>query len=184
MRKEITNQNQGRADRLPATRRSRFLSPWFEDYWEPTRFIDDFFNRDFPLMSTDSRFLSPAIDVEETKDEYLVTADLPGINKEDIDIECIGNQLTITAERKYESTEKERRQGHQERFHGTYQRSFALPTSVDAEKISASYNNGVLTVHVPKVEQVKPRRIEIGESKERTRVSGNGSSPKDSERRH
>jgi len=164
MRRDLTQAQGGRADRLPVNRRSGFFSPLFEDYFEPARWFDDFFNREMAGMRDQARSLAPAIDIDETADEYLVTADLPGIKKEDINIECVGNQLTISAERKYESTEG-RKQERSERFYGTFQRSFTLPSGVDAENIQASYEGGVLTVHVPKVEQAKPRKIEIGEGK-------------------
>jgi len=164
MRRDLTQAQGGRGDRLPVNRRSGFFSPLFEDYFEPARWFDDFFNREMAGMREQARSLAPAIDIDETADEYLITADLPGIKKEDINIECIGNQLTISAERKYESTEG-RKQERSERFYGTFQRSFTLPSGVDAENIQASYEGGVLTVHVPKVEQAKPRKIEIGEGK-------------------
>jgi HSP20 family protein len=136
----------------------------FEDYFEPTRWFDDFFNREMSRFGDQGRFLSPAIDIDETDEEYLVSADLPGIKKEDIQIECSGNQLMISAERKYESTEG-RKQERRERFYGTFQRSFTLPAGVDADKIQANYESGVLTVRVPKGEQIKSKRIQIGEGK-------------------
>ena len=171
MKKDLSPMNrEGRAGRLPSERRSSFFTPWFDDYFEPTRWFDDFMNRDAAGYGT-QRFIPPAIDIDETNDEYLVSADLPGIKKEDIQIECIGNQLTISAERKYESTEG-RKQERRERFYGTFQRSFTLPTGVDAEKIQADYEGGVLTVHVPKVEQAKPRRIQVGERKAASGLTG------------
>lgn len=161
MKKDITRSESGRADRMPILRRPSFFAPWFEDYMEPTRWFDDFFGRDLSRMASDDKFLSPAIYIDETASEYLVRVDLPGIKKEDINIECTGNQLTISAERKYEN-EDGRKQGRRERFYGTYQRSFTLPTGVDADKIKASFDNGELTVHVPKGEQAKAKRIQIG----------------------
>ncbi len=167
MKKDYPQNQVQRMERMPANRRSTFFSPWFDDYFEPNRWFDDFFNRDLSTFGSQGRFMPPAIDVEETAEEYLVSADLPGIKKEDINIECEGNQLTISAERKYESTDG-RKQERRERFYGTFHRSFTLPTGVDADKIQASYEGGVLTVHVPKVEQAKPRKIAIGASKAST----------------
>lgn len=153
------------AERLPVSKRSGMsLSPFFEDFWEPMRLFDDFFRRDYlPSMSmAEPQWLSPAIDVEETDSEYLVYADLPGVKKEDINVECSENQLTITAERKYESVEG-RKRDRQERFYGKYQRSFTLPQGIRADNIQADFSNGELVVHVPKGEESKARKIEIGE---------------------
>nr|BDT27534.1 Hsp20/alpha crystallin family protein [Bacteriovorax sp. HI3] len=159
MKKDMTNYDR---EHLPASRRAGFFSPWSNDYWEPSRWFDNFLNSDLSVFPTDNRFLSPAIDVDETADEFLVSADLPGIKKEDISIDCSGNQLTISAERKYDS-EDGRKQGRRERFFGTYRRTFTLPTGVDSNKIEAAYEGGVLIVHIPKGEQVRSRRIQINE---------------------
>jgi len=164
MKRDVTRTQSGRADRIPSTRRSNFFSPWFDDYWEPARFFDDFFNRDLPVFSGNARSLAPAIDVDETADEYVVSADLPGIKKEDINIEYTGNQLTISAERKQEMLEGQNPE-RRERFYGTYQRSFTLPVGVETDKIAANYDGGVLTVHLPKGEKVKAKRIQIAEAK-------------------
>ena len=144
-----------RHDQSP-TRRPKFLSPWASDFWEPTRFFDEVFGG-----IDNENFLAPAIDIEEADAEYLVSADLPGMKKADISIECANNQLNISAERKYENTDG-RKQGRTERFYGTYQRCFTLPAGVDAEKIQADYEGGVLTVHLPKGEKSKAKRIQIG----------------------
>lgn len=154
----------GRADRLPENRRSQYFSPWFDDRWEPSRLFDEFFGGNFSPLSTEARSFAPAIDVEESADEYLVCADLPGVKKEDISIECTGNQLTLTAERKYENTEG-RKQGRQERYYGNFMRSFTLPTGAEVDKIEAAYEDGVLQIHIPKGEQVKAKKIQIGEAK-------------------
>lgn len=154
MRKENQLARREQASRLP-----HFLSPWASDFWEPTRLFDEVFGG----VGNDD-FLAPAIDIEETDNEFLVSADLPGIKKEDIAIECVNNQLNISAERKYEHSDS-RKQGRTERFYGTYQRSFTLPAGVDAEKINADYDGGVLTLHLPKGEQAKAKRIQIGVKK-------------------
>ena len=163
MKNDVTRSESGRAERMPISRRPSFFTPWFDDDMETTRWFDDFFGRDLSRLARNDRFLSPAIDIDETADEYRVCADLPGIKKEDINIECAGNQLTISAERRYEN-EDGRKQGRRERFYGTYQRSFTLPTGVDPDKIEALYENGELTIRVPKGEQAKAKRIQIGGS--------------------
>lgn len=153
----------GRGERLPINRRSSVFAPWFDDM-DPTKILTDFLGgRDLlSPFAGDSRFLMPAIDIEETTDKYVIRADLPGVNKEDINIEFSGNQLTISAERKQEHADGGR-QDRREIFYGMYQRSFTLPAGVDGDKIEASYDNGVLVVNVPKEEQSKAKRIEIGE---------------------
>lgn len=160
MRKDVSTTNQDQAN-YPQTRRSNFLSPWANDFWEPNTWMDNFFGPELSAFPFDNKFLSPAIDVDEGDNEYLVSADLPGLKKEDISIDCSGNQLTIFAERKYEKKEG-KKQGRRERFYGTYQRSFTLPVGVDTNKIDAAYDGGVLTVHIPKGEMTKSKHIPIG----------------------
>lgn len=174
MKKDIARTDSSRAERMPASKRTNFFAPmfndfmnptrWFDDYMNPARMFDDNFGRELSQLAGADKFLAPAIDVDETANEYIVSADLPGIKKEDINVECSGNQLTISAERKYESDDG-RKHGRRERFYGTYQRSFTLPAGVDADKIEASFDNGELKVHVPKGEQAKGKRIQIGEAK-------------------
>lgn len=160
MKKDSLQTSSPRGSRL-ATRQPSFFSPSFDDLWEPSRVLSQLFDREMMMpFGSDSRFVTPAIDIDETDSEYIVTTDLPGIKKEDISIECSGNQLTISAERKYESDDG-RKQGRRERFYGTYQRSFTLPSGVEVDNVEASYDGGVLTVHVPKGEKEKARRIEV-----------------------
>lgn len=159
MRKDVTNSHQ-KHNEMANTRRAGFFSPWANDYWDPGRWMDNFFSSDLSVFPSDDRFLSLAMDIDETAEEYLVSTDLPGVKNSDISIDCSGNQLTITAERKTD-TGADRKHGRRERFFGTYQRSFTLPAGVDAEKIAADYDGGVLTVHIPKGEGVKSKRIQI-----------------------
>jgi HSP20 family protein len=101
-----------------------------------------------------------ALDVVENEDEYLVKASLPGINPDDLEITFTNNILTIKGEVKEETEEKEARYHLRERRYGTFSRSISIPTQV-------KYENGVLYLHLPKTEEVKPRRIPIqsGETK-------------------
>lgn len=170
MRKEMTSKSNP-VGRMPV-RRSNFFSPWFDDFFEPTKWFEEFPVRGMSPFFTENRFLSPAIDIEETDNDYIVSADLPGIKKEDISIECTGNQLILTAERKSEAVEG-RRSDRRERYYGTYQRRFTLPAGADAEKIEAAYEGGVLTVWIPKIEQSKARRIPIGEARAQNQESNN-----------
>lgn len=164
MKKDITTSNTRRE--LDQQRPFGFSTPWLEEFMQPHRWLNNFMGNEmfvpFQPFQTESRFLSPAIDIDETDSTYLVTADLPGVKKEDLKVDLSGNRLTISAERKYSSGES-RKNERRERFHGTYQRSFTLPTGVDAEKIDASFAEGVLRIQIPKAEQSRSRRIEISE---------------------
>ncbi len=108
-----------------------------------------------------------ALDVVENEDEYLVKASLPGIKPDDLEITFTNNILTIKGEVKEESEEKDARYHLRERRYGTFSRSISIPTQVKSDAIEAKYENGVLSLHLPKTEEVKPRRIPIqsGETK-------------------
>lgn len=108
-----------------------------------------------------ARIWAPAIDVHEDKDQYLVKADLPGLNREDIDITVEGDLLVIKGEKKEESEKKEKGVLRSERFHGWFQRAIELPGGVDPAKVKASYKEGVLEVAVPKREDAKPKSVKI-----------------------
>ncbi len=104
----------------------------------------------------------PSCDINEAKDHYLVSFDMPGVKKEDIKIEVQGNQLLISGERQRETKEQGRETTlHHERAYGKFERTFVLPASIDSEKIEAHYENGVLNVALPKVESAKGRIIQI-----------------------
>jgi HSP20 family protein len=104
----------------------------------------------------------PAVNVEETKDEMVLTAELPGMRQEDVEIELENNVLTISGNKQSEREEQEERRYHLwERRWGSFQRSFTLPRTVDAESIEATFQEGVLTIRMPKVPEAKGRRIEI-----------------------
>lgn len=102
-----------------------------------------------------------ALDVSETGDEYLVKASVPGINPDDLEITYNNKVLTIKGATKQENNVEETRFHLRERRFGSFARSVSLPTAVDSDHIEASYENGVLTLHLPKTEEAKPRRISI-----------------------
>ena len=103
---------------------------------------------------------APPVDVAETQDRILVRAEVPGIRQEDISIEFENGLLTLRGERKLEKTEDVT--WHRvERIYGNFSRSFTLPRSVDPEKITASYRDGILEIEVPKREEAKPKQIRI-----------------------
>ena len=106
----------------------------------------------------------PAVNVEETGDELVLTAEVPGMSAEDIDIELENNVLTIRGEKKYarEENEEEKRHHLWERRYGSFQRSFTLPRTVRGETIAAEYQNGILTVRMPKSAEAKSRKIPVG----------------------
>lgn len=105
----------------------------------------------------------PPVDIEETANGLRVTAEVPGMRKEDIHVEFENGLLTIRGERNREKKTEEKNFHRVERSYGTFVRSFRLPASIDAEQISANYSDGVLTLEMPKSETAKARRIEISE---------------------
>ncbi len=107
---------------------------------------------------------SPAVDIYETDDAVVVKAELPGVEKDDISIEVKDGVLTLKGERKFEKEVKEENYHLMEREYGTFQRSFSLPASIDQDKVTASYKNGVLEIILPKKEEVKPKQIQINVS--------------------
>jgi HSP20 family protein len=104
---------------------------------------------------------APAVDIYETEDSYVVSADLPGMNKEDIQIDLRDSTLTIKGEKKFVEEVKRDHYVRIERAYGTFVRSFTLPQTVDADGIKANYKDGVLTLTLPKTEQAKPKQIKI-----------------------
>jgi len=115
------------------------------------------------LMSEPSagRPWSPAVDIVETEDGLTLKADLPDVKIEDIDIRVENNTLSIRGNRKFEKDQKAKGYHRIERSYGEFVRSFALPSTVDTEKVSADYKNGVLTVALPKKETAKPRQVKV-----------------------
>ena len=103
----------------------------------------------------------PAVDISETDRELIVTAEVPGAKKDDIKISVHDNTLTIKGEKKQEKETKEENFHRIERSYGAFQRTFTLPTIVDASKIKATYKDGVLKIRLPKKEEAKPKEIPI-----------------------
>lgn len=104
---------------------------------------------------------APAVDIYETPNELVVMADLPDVNEKEIDVRVENNLLTIRGERKFEKSVSEENYLRVERTYGSFNRSFSLPNTVNAEAIRAEYQNGVLTVTLPKREESKPRQVKI-----------------------
>lgn len=144
--------------------------------WEPTTALDFFDTLDLFRDEMDKwvngfrspdvsgifdRSLAPAVDVQETPDSFLVLADVPGIDKKDINITMTGTVLTIQGEKKDETGEKNRKIFRKETWNGSFRRTLDLPESADPEKVKADLKDGVLTITVQKREEVKPRLISV-----------------------
>lgn len=108
---------------------------------------------------------SPAVDIYETETELIVQAELPGVEQKDITLNLEKNVLTVRGERRFEKETKRENYHRIERSYGAFSRSFSIPAIVDEEKIRADYKDGILKIALPKKEQVKPKQIQIGESK-------------------
>ncbi len=125
--------------------------------------LDDFdteIGRLFKQDSTGGTF-SPVVDLHETEDAYVVEADMPGLKKNDIDIQVVENVVTLKGRREEKNEEKKKNYHRVERFHGSFQRSFAIPGGLEHDGIQANFKDGVLTVTLPKPAENKPRRISV-----------------------
>lgn len=142
--------------------------------YDPVRYMEQFHNDVNRLLGTalwpegdNSNIVTsgwtPAVDVKEEQDSFVVTADVPGVDPKNIEVTMENGALTIRGERKYESDSQDEENGYRriERSYGTFYRRLALPDIADSENISAKGKNGVLEIVIPKSEKAKPRRIEI-----------------------
>ena len=122
---------------------------------------------DFSWPSRDSGLFSgwsPALDVFDDKDNFVVKAELPGMKKEDINLSLQDGVLTISGERKFERENKEGETFRSERYFGKFQRSVTLPAAVNEKKVGASYKDGVLSIELAKAEEAKPKQIAVSVS--------------------
>jgi HSP20 family protein len=156
-----TPMNIQRYQRYPSTELSRA----FDRLTTLREEMDGLFENSFrPFFAVPGSFStwSPAIDVYQDKDQFTVVAEVPGMKKEDLNLSLHNGVLTISGERK---EEKKSEQGFRsERFVGRFQRSINLPVSVDANRVKASYQDGLLKVVLPKSEEAKPKQIEVSVS--------------------
>lgn len=104
---------------------------------------------------------TPAVDIVETDNEIVLKADVPGLDRKDVDIRVHDGTLTLKGERKFESEENQDNFRRVERVYGSFLRSFALPQTVDSDKVEAGYRNGVLEVKLPKRAEAKPKQIKV-----------------------
>lgn len=141
--------------------------------WEPTRemmtlreamdrLFDDAFTRPFSLTREGgSTWSSPAIDMYQTDNDVVVKADLPGIKADEVQINVNGDVLTIKGETKQQDEKKDKSWHIREHRRGAFERSIRLPSGVIADRANADFDNGVLTITLPKSEEVKPRTITV-----------------------
>jgi HSP20 family protein len=140
--------------------RAAVLNPAFEPFslmrnlvrWDPFR--------DFDFQTEASAFM-PSFDIKETAEGYVFIADMPGIRQEDLDINLTGNRLSITGKRERDSKAEGENFFISERSFGSFARTFSLPEGVDGNRVNAELKNGVLTLSVPKVPEVQPKKITI-----------------------
>jgi HSP20 family protein len=127
---------------------------------EMDRLWDSFFG-ERPLARIWEREWAPSLDLSETKDNFVVKAEVPGMDAKDINISLTGDLLTIKGEKKQEREEKEENYHLVERSYGAFSRSVRLPAEVESDKIEASYKNGILGITLPKSEKVKAKEVKI-----------------------
>lgn len=126
--------------------------------------IDRLFGAPLSELAEASQFLSgwsPAMDVNEDKDNVYVRVELPGMKKEDIDVSLHDNALTLSGERRSETKQEESQVYRSERFFGRFQRTVSLPAPVNPEKVKAQYRDGILSVTLAKTEESKPKQIDV-----------------------
>jgi len=126
--------------------------------------IDRLFESPLSELTRGSQLLrdrTPALDVFEDKDNFVVKAELPGMKKEDIEVSLEDGSLLISGERKSETKHEDAEVYRSERFFGRFQRTVTLPTAVAADKVNAAYKDGVLTITLPKTEEAKPKQINV-----------------------
>ena len=140
------------------------LSKW-DPFWDViglqnrvARPLGDLFTRS-PLVDSNAWF--PAVDISEENDQLVLRAEIPGVSKDDIDLQVENGTFTLRGEKRQATTSDEENTYRSERFFGTFSRSFVLPTSVDAGAIRATYKDGVLEVVLPKAAEARPRKIEV-----------------------
>ena len=121
----------------------------------------DRLSRETPSMGTFTEEWLPSVDISETKKNFIVKAELPGLDAKDVKVNLSGDLLTIKGEKKKEEEEEDEHHHYIERCSGSFQRSFQLPTSVKGDKVEATFDKGILKVIIPKLEAAEKKEIEI-----------------------
>jgi HSP20 family protein len=122
------------------------------------RFLDLPKDWEFPMKGGE---LFPTVDISETPQEYTLRAEIPGMKKEDTKISVNNNVLTLSGEKKSEAKHEDKKYHRVESYYGSFQRSFVLPDSIQSDKVTAAFKDGVLTVTVPKSEKAKEKQVDI-----------------------
>jgi len=126
---------------------------------EMNRLFDGFFTR-APLRS-DAAWFAPPVDIEETPEEFVLRADLPGMSQKDVKVSLMGDTLTIRGERRHQASRDQGNLHRIERVHGVFERAFTLGSPVRNDQVKAQYRDGVLEIRVPKAEEAKLREVEV-----------------------
>jgi len=142
------------------------IVPWksFGEISRLRREMDDLFTRIFGETSLSKIGFGkwqPLVDISETDTDVIVKAELPGIDAKDVDVSITGDRLTIKGEKQQEKEEKEENRYRSERFYGTYERVIDLPARIVENKTEATFDKGILTITLPKVEKVKRKQVKI-----------------------
>jgi HSP20 family protein len=127
---------------------------------EMSRAMDQYYGRQTRPGAVD-RVWAPAIDIYETKDDLVVSAELPGVKEKDIKLSIVGDMLSLRGERMADQQVRDEQYHRIERWSGGFERHIQLPIPVQADRVRASYRDGVLEIRLPKVEAIKPREIKI-----------------------
>jgi HSP20 family protein len=127
---------------------------------EVSRLFDHFVGR-WPMRGDFPAVFTPPVDIQESPEEFILRADLPGMSQKDVKVSLMGDTLTLRGERKQETVQQEGGMHRVERLYGTFERSFTLGVPVRNDKVKATYKDGVLEVHVPKAEEARLREIEV-----------------------
>ncbi len=133
----------------------RDIDRWFDRAFEPARDLSW-----GPAQGPATSRFVPTVDIVEDEKKIVLKSDLPGVNEKDIEVKLDDGVLTLSGERKFDKETKDENLRRVERRYGSFRRSFALPDTVDAEKVSASYKNGVLEIALPKV-KTKEKKVKV-----------------------
>ena len=133
--------------------------------WDMDKWFEDFFHRSFPSvmprLAVEEMEFSPAIDIYEEENDVVVKAELPGIEKEDIDISLTEDSITVAGEKKAEHKVEKKNFYRYESSYGSFCRTMALPSDVQPDKVKAEFKNGVLQIRMPKTEEAKKKGIKV-----------------------
>jgi HSP20 family protein len=129
---------------------------------EVTRLFDNFLGRPVAGATSSGRAWMPAVDMSETQDDLVLKVEVPGVHEKDVAVSITGDLLAIRGERRWSEEEsREQKFLHVERAYGQFERLIQLPLAVQADKVKATYRDGVLEIKLPKAEELKPREIKI-----------------------